>query len=68
MNGPAFGPGPPTGAPLLIGTPYWFEARVVDSVKAGDHSVFVAEVITAGVRDDSVEPLVLRDTGLSYGG
>jgi flavin reductase (DIM6/NTAB) family NADH-FMN oxidoreductase RutF len=68
INGYRFEPGPETGAPLLLDLPYWFEARVTDTVKGGDHTVFVAEVVSAGVRDDSVTPLLLRSTGMNYGG
>ena len=68
LNGYKFEPGPETGAPLLVDLPYWFEARVTESVKRGDHSVFVAEVVNAGVRDESKVPLLLRDTGMNYGG
>lgn len=68
VNGQPFEPGPATGAPLLLATPYWFEARVTDTVARGDHTVFVAEVVDAGVRDGAAAPLLLRDTGMSYGG
>jgi flavin reductase (DIM6/NTAB) family NADH-FMN oxidoreductase RutF len=68
LNGYRFEPGPETGAPVLVDVPYWFEARVTDTVKRGDHTVFVAEVVNAGVRDESVTPLLLRSTGMSYGG
>ncbi len=68
VNGYRFEPGPETGAPLLVDLPYWFEARVTDTVKRGDHTVFVAEVVNAGVRDESVTPLLLRSTGMNYGG
>ena len=68
INGYAFEPGPATGAPLLLDAPAWFEARVTDALKRGDHTVFVAEVIEAGVRNPDLPPLVLRDTGWSYGG
>lgn len=68
LNGYPFEPGPETGAPLLVDVPYWFEARVTDTVKRGDHSVFVAEVVNAGVRDDGATPLLLRSTGMNYGG
>jgi flavin reductase (DIM6/NTAB) family NADH-FMN oxidoreductase RutF len=30
--------------------------------------VFAVNVLGAGVRDESVTPLLLRDTGMSYGG
>jgi flavin reductase (DIM6/NTAB) family NADH-FMN oxidoreductase RutF len=68
LNGYRFEPGPETGAPLLIDLPYWFEARVTDTIKRGDHTVFVAEVVNAGVRDATVIPLLLRSTGMNYGG
>ncbi|HVX21037.1 MAG TPA: flavin reductase family protein [Acidimicrobiales bacterium] len=68
INGHRFEPGPETGAPLLVELPYWFEATVTDTVARGDHTVFVAEVVNAGVRDDSVTPLLLRATGMNYGG
>jgi flavin reductase (DIM6/NTAB) family NADH-FMN oxidoreductase RutF len=68
LNGYRFEPGPTTGSPLLVDLPYWFEARVTDTIKRGDHTVFVAEVVDAGVRDESVTPLLLRSTGMSYGG
>jgi flavin reductase (DIM6/NTAB) family NADH-FMN oxidoreductase RutF len=68
LNGYGFDPGPETGAPLLVDLPYWFECKVTDTVERGDHHVFVAEVVSAGVRDDSVTPLLLRSTGMNYGG
>jgi flavin reductase (DIM6/NTAB) family NADH-FMN oxidoreductase RutF len=63
-----FEPGSLTGAPLLTDLPAWFEARVTDSVERGDHTVFVAEVVNAGVRDPSAKPLLLSDTPWKYGG
>lgn len=68
LNGFAFEPGPLTGAPLLVDLPGWFEAKVVETVKRGDHTVFVAEVVSAGMRGDAVQPLSLRSTNWSYGG
>jgi flavin reductase (DIM6/NTAB) family NADH-FMN oxidoreductase RutF len=68
INGYAFEPGPETGAPLLTDLPAWFEARVIDTVKGGDHTVFVAEVVNVGLRDAEAKPLVMWDTGWFYGG
>jgi len=68
INGFAYEPGPETGAPILSDLPAWFEARVTDVVKRGDHTVFVAEVVQAGLRQPDVRPLAMRDTGWSYGG
>ena len=64
----AYEAGPQTGAPLLTDLPAWLEARVTDSVIRGDHTVFVAEVVGAGVRDPAAEPLLLSDTPWNYGG
>ena len=68
MNGHRFERGVATGAPILDDIPYWFEARVTDTVARGDHTVYVAEVVGAGVRDASRPPLNLRTTGMNYGG
>jgi flavin reductase (DIM6/NTAB) family NADH-FMN oxidoreductase RutF len=66
LNGHRFESGT-TGAPILSGAPAWFECRVVDEIRRGDHTIFVGEVVDAGSRRDD-EPLTLRDTGFSYGG
>lgn len=56
-----------TGAPLLLAPPAWFECRVVNEVRGGDHTIFVGEVVDAGVRSEE-EALTLRETGFAYGG
>ena len=68
LNGYAYEAGPKTGAPLLLDLPAWFEARVTDVVKGGDHTIYVAEVINTGLREPDAAPMVLRETGWSYGG
>lgn len=55
------------GAPVLDDATAFFECRVVDQVKRGDHTVFVAEVTHAEVRRD-VPALLLADTPWQYGG
>ncbi|HXY26850.1 MAG TPA: flavin reductase family protein [Acidimicrobiales bacterium] len=68
INGQRFARGGETGSPILDVAPYWFECRVTDTVARGDHTVFVGEVVGAGVRDASRPPLTLRSTGMNYGG
>jgi flavin reductase (DIM6/NTAB) family NADH-FMN oxidoreductase RutF len=68
INGLPFERGQVTGAPLLIDLPAWFEARVTDAVRRGDHTIFVAEVVAWGLRDPSAKPLVLAATTWSYAG
>ena len=38
-----------TGSPILANTPAFVECRLVGTVEKGDHSVFVGEVVEAGV-------------------
>jgi flavin reductase (DIM6/NTAB) family NADH-FMN oxidoreductase RutF len=57
----------PTGAPLLLDAPAWWECRLADVVERGDHTVVVAEVVEAGVRREA-PPLTLAELGVFYGG
>lgn len=66
LNGFAFSPGT-TGSPVLTDPPAWFECRVLDALRRGDHTIFVAEVVDAGVRSDE-EALTIRDAGFTYAG
>lgn len=68
IGGLKYATGPLTGSPILEGFACWLEARVTDTVRRGDHTVFVAEVVDAQQRHAAVEPLVLATTGWSYGG
>jgi len=68
LSGYVFEPGPVTGAPLLLDAPAWFECKITAVVKHGDHTVVVAEVVEAGVRDPDAKPMALRDTAWHYGG
>lgn len=68
LNGHPFEPGPETGAPLLTELPAWVECRVTDTVARGDHTVYVAEVIEAGVRDGNAKVLDMWNTGWFYAG
>ena len=64
-----------TGAPVLENTSAFVECRLVTTVEEGDHSIFVGEVVDAGVtqepegRADEVT-LLLKDLGVKtfYGG
>jgi len=56
-----------TGCPIISDTLGYVECRVVGSVEQGDHTVFVGEVIAAGVHRDG-DPLLLESTGWQYGG
>jgi len=66
LGGYKFAPGA-TGSPILEDVPAWFECRVVEEVRCGDHTIFVGQVVAAGTRREE-EPLTLREAGFSYGG
>jgi flavin reductase (DIM6/NTAB) family NADH-FMN oxidoreductase RutF len=74
ISGEPYHPGT-TGAPILNNTPAFVECRLVATVEQGDHSIFVGEVVEAGVAkapdgrpDDAT--LWLRELGdkVFYGG
>ena len=74
IGGEAFAAGA-TGAPVLANAPAFVECKLVETVEKGDHSVFIGEVVEAGVRaevsgraDDAT--LLLKDLGEKtfYGG
>ncbi|MGD9765631.1 MAG: flavin reductase family protein [Candidatus Binatia bacterium] len=74
ISGEAFRNGS-TGAPVLESTPAYVECKLVDTVERGDHSIFIGEVVDAGVKqeiagrpDDAT--LWLKDLGEKtfYGG
>ncbi|HSP98457.1 MAG TPA: flavin reductase family protein [Candidatus Dormibacteraeota bacterium] len=74
INGEAYRRGS-TGAPILASVPAFVECRLASTVEMGDHSIFVGEVVDAGVAaeisgrpDDAT--LWLKDLGEKtfYGG
>lgn len=69
FEGYAFEDGPFTGSPLLLDAVAWLECRVVEEAnQAGDHGLFIADVLAGGLRQPTVKALSLAATGWSYGG
>jgi len=68
INGYAFQRGSLSGAPILEDAWAWVEARLTDTVKRGDHSVFVAEVVAADIRNGDRRALIMWDTEWVYAG
>jgi flavin reductase (DIM6/NTAB) family NADH-FMN oxidoreductase RutF len=60
-------PGPATGSPVLEQALGWVECRVMGSTPAGDHTLYVAEVVEAGLHREGT-PLTLQETGFKYFG
>jgi flavin reductase (DIM6/NTAB) family NADH-FMN oxidoreductase RutF len=63
----AWKPGPATGSPVLDIALGRVECRVQNSMPAGDHTLYLAEVVEAGLNREGV-PLTLKETGLKYFG
>ncbi len=57
----------PLGLPLLSDALGWLECRVSGKLPAGDHAVYVAEVIEAGLLHAG-EGLTMKETGFRYFG
>lgn len=63
----AWRPGPATGSPLLEPGLAWVECRLRGSLPAGDHILFVAEVVEVGQNREGT-PLSLKEAGFKYAG
>lgn len=61
-------PGPAGGAPILADALGWVECRVVATLPAGDHTLVLGEVESAGVEHDGGRALTLEETGFHYAG
>jgi flavin reductase (DIM6/NTAB) family NADH-FMN oxidoreductase RutF len=59
--------GEETGCPIISDSLGYVECKVVGAVEYGDHTVYVGEVIAAGVHREG-DPLLLESTGWNYGG
>lgn len=47
-----------TGSPVLKECIAWLDCRVVSSHDAGDHTIFIGEVLDGGVRREGSSPLI----------
>jgi flavin reductase (DIM6/NTAB) family NADH-FMN oxidoreductase RutF len=56
------------GLPILTEIPWFFTVEAREWVDRGDHSVLVAEVVGVGKNAEAESPLIMADTGWSYGG
>ena len=56
-----------TGCPLLLDALGYLECRVTGELPAGDHVLFLGEIVAAGLRRD-VPPLTMAETGFRYYG
>jgi flavin reductase (DIM6/NTAB) family NADH-FMN oxidoreductase RutF len=58
-----------TGAPILAQSVAYLDCEVRESVVAGNHTLFVGEIVDAAfLGDEDTEVLRMEDTRMSYGG
>ena len=57
-----------TGAPVFDEALAWLDCEVRHQLDLGSHTLFVGEVVDAGVNDDEARPASMDDTRMKYGG
>ena len=67
LNGRAVHPGK-TGVPIFEEAIAWMECEVRHSLDLGTHTLFVGEIVDAGVNDEEQEAAAMADTRMRYGG
>ncbi len=67
LNGRPVTPGV-SGAPIFDEAIAWMDCEVRQSHDLGTHTLFVGEVVDAGIRDEDVRAAAMSDTRMKYGG
>ena len=57
-----------TGAPVFDEAIAWMDCEVRQSHDLGTHTLFIGEVVAAGINDDEARPASMNDTRMKYGG
>ncbi|HWL41478.1 MAG TPA: flavin reductase family protein [Ilumatobacter sp.] len=57
-----------TGAPVFDEALAWMDCAVRHTLDLGSHTLFVGEVVAAGIGDDEARPASMSDTRMKYGG
>ncbi len=57
-----------TGAPIFSEAIAWMDCEVRSDIDYGTHTLFVGEVVDAGIRDDETRAAAISDTRMKYGG
>ena len=57
-----------TGAPVFDEAIAWMDCEVRQSHDPGTHTLFIGEVVAAGINDDEARPASMNDTRMKYGG
>lgn len=57
-----------SGAPIFDEAIAWLDCEVRQTHDLGTHTLFVGEVVDAGIRDEDVRAAAMSDTRMKYGG
>ncbi len=57
-----------TGAPVFDEAIAWLDCGVRHTLDLGSHTLFVGEVLAAGIADDAARAASMADTRMKYGG
>jgi flavin reductase (DIM6/NTAB) family NADH-FMN oxidoreductase RutF len=57
-----------TGAPVFDEAIAWMDCAVRQAIDFGTHTLFVGEIVSAGINDDETRPASMSDTRMKYGG
>ena len=57
-----------TGAPVFDEALAWVDCEVRHTLDLGTHTLFIGEVVDAGLNDDQVRAASMSDTRMKYGG
>ena len=57
-----------TGAPVFEEAVAWMDCEVRHALDLGTHTLFIGEIVDAGINDDEARPASMADTRMKYGG
>jgi flavin reductase (DIM6/NTAB) family NADH-FMN oxidoreductase RutF len=57
-----------TGAPVFDEALAWLDCAVRHTIDLGSHTLFIGEVVDAGLRDEEARSAAMSDTRMKYGG
>ena len=57
-----------TGAPVFEEALAWMDCEVRHHLDLGTHTLFIGEIVDAGIQNDEVRPASMSDTRMKYGG
>jgi flavin reductase (DIM6/NTAB) family NADH-FMN oxidoreductase RutF len=57
-----------TGAPIFEEAVAWMDCSLRHTLDLGTHTLFVGEVVDAGLNDPDARPAAMSDTRMKYGG